>query len=201
MINLHLNYLHSSNSTVRQHLLYVERSISSGSSPTFTSNRSWTSFRIFASFSSETNVIARPLVPNRPALATWHKRKKSKVNNIHCNYHNYFKALQTPMYFNVEQEYGSLCLHDTTIQRVHSKRQHSYDWHMQKIIDYLPCEGRCQNPQACHNWRQYSLSLCPFHGQTGWWQQASSLRNLWTVCSVTTCQRHNINFKNDNTSK
>ena len=64
------------NSTVRRHLLYVERSISSGSSPTFTSKRSWTSFRIFASFSSETNVIARPLVPNRPALATWHQRKK-----------------------------------------------------------------------------------------------------------------------------
>lgn len=55
------------------YLLYVERSISSGSSPTFTSKRSCTSFSILASFSSETKVMARPFVPKRPALATWCK--------------------------------------------------------------------------------------------------------------------------------
>lgn len=63
-------------------------SISSGSSLILTSKRSCTSLRILASFSSDTNVMAKPLVPNRPALATWkethhrmgrsHKRKTHK---------------------------------------------------------------------------------------------------------------------------
>ena len=63
-------------------------SISSGSSLILTSKRSCTSLRILASFSSDTNVMAKPLVPNRPALATWketcdrtsrpHRRKTHK---------------------------------------------------------------------------------------------------------------------------
>ena len=46
-------------------------SISSGSSATLTSKRSCTSFRVLASVSSDTKVTARPLVPKRPARATW----------------------------------------------------------------------------------------------------------------------------------
>lgn len=38
-----------------------------------TSNLSCTSFKTLASFSSETNVIAKPLVPKRPARATFNK--------------------------------------------------------------------------------------------------------------------------------
>ena len=53
-----------------KYLLYDVRSISSGSSVMFTSNLSWTSFRTRASASSDTNVIARPFVPKRPARAT-----------------------------------------------------------------------------------------------------------------------------------
>jgi len=50
--------------------MYVDRSISSGSSVMSTSNLSCTSFNVFASVSSETKVMAKPLVPNLPALAT-----------------------------------------------------------------------------------------------------------------------------------
>lgn len=52
-------------------------SISSGSSLMLTSKRSCTSLRILASFSSDTNVIAKPLVPKRPALATWKEKGKT----------------------------------------------------------------------------------------------------------------------------
>ena len=55
----------------KDHLLYEVTSISSGSSVMFTSNLSWTEFNTFASFSSLTNVIAKPLVPNLPARATY----------------------------------------------------------------------------------------------------------------------------------
>ena len=55
-------------------LQYEDISISSGSSPMFTSKRSWTSFKTLASVSSETNVIARPFVPNLPARATFQKQ-------------------------------------------------------------------------------------------------------------------------------
>ena len=45
-----------------------------------TSKRSWTSLRTLASVSSETKVMARPLVPNRPARATWILGEKKKAN-------------------------------------------------------------------------------------------------------------------------
>lgn len=57
-------------------------SISSGSSLILTSKRSCTSLRILASFSSDTNVIAKPLVPNRPALATW-KETRDRTGRPH----------------------------------------------------------------------------------------------------------------------
>merc|ERR1719472_65061 len=56
--------------TIYRPSMYEERSISSGSSVMSTSNLSCTSFRVFASDSSLTKVMARPLVPNLPALAT-----------------------------------------------------------------------------------------------------------------------------------
>lgn len=67
---------------------------------------------------------------------------------------------------------------------------------------YKPCEGRCQSPLACRNWKQCWLFRCPFHGQINWWQPASSLRNLWTVCSVTVCQRtkNKVNKRQGNDS-
>ena len=55
------------------YLQYDVMSISCGSSPMFTSNLSWTSFKTLASVSSDTKVIARPFVPNLPARATWRK--------------------------------------------------------------------------------------------------------------------------------
>lgn len=55
----------------KEDLLYEEMSISSGSSPMFTSKRSWTSLSVRASPSSDTNVMARPFVPNLPARATY----------------------------------------------------------------------------------------------------------------------------------
>ena len=42
--------------------MYVERSIWSGSSVMSTSNRSWTSFKILASVSSDTKVMAKPKI-------------------------------------------------------------------------------------------------------------------------------------------
>lgn len=77
-------------------------SISSGSSATLTSKRSCTSFSVLASVSSDTNVTARPLVPKRPARATWggeqnrwysapviKKKKKKRENSqfILCDTH------------------------------------------------------------------------------------------------------------------
>ena len=53
------------------HLLYEVTSISSGNSVMFTSNLSCTEFNTLASFSSDTNVMASPLVPNLPARATY----------------------------------------------------------------------------------------------------------------------------------
>nr|AAX26048.1 unknown [Schistosoma japonicum] len=44
--------------------------MTSGSSLILTSKRFCTSLRTFASCSSDMNVIANPLVPNRPARAT-----------------------------------------------------------------------------------------------------------------------------------
>ena len=61
------------------YLQYEVMSISCGNSPMFTSNLSWTSFKTLASVSSETNVIARPLVPNLPARATW------RINHKLCD--------------------------------------------------------------------------------------------------------------------
>uniref|UniRef100_A0A1A9X0Q0 Uncharacterized protein n=1 Tax=Glossina brevipalpis TaxID=37001 RepID=A0A1A9X0Q0_9MUSC len=60
----------------KQESQFQDKSISSGNSVMFTSNLSWTSFRILASASSETKVIAKPLVPNRPARATRCKTHK-----------------------------------------------------------------------------------------------------------------------------
>ena len=60
----------------QKHLLYDAISISSGNSVMFTSKRSCTSFRTFASFSSDTNVMARPLVPKRPARATCRQNRQ-----------------------------------------------------------------------------------------------------------------------------
>lgn len=57
----------------KEDLVYEEMSISSGSSPMFTSKRSWTSLSVRASPSSDTNVMARPFVPNLPARATYTK--------------------------------------------------------------------------------------------------------------------------------
>lgn len=66
-----------------RHLLYVDMSISSGSSATLTSNRSWTSLRILASFSSDTKVMARPLVPKRPARATCRQTGSGSGHRYH----------------------------------------------------------------------------------------------------------------------
>ena len=57
--------------SLQGHLLYEVTSISSGNSVIFTSNLSCTEFNTLASFSSDTNVMASPLVPNLPARATY----------------------------------------------------------------------------------------------------------------------------------
>ena len=51
----------------RRNSLYVLESIVSGRSGIATSNRAWMESRTFWSSSVETKVMARPLVPNRPA--------------------------------------------------------------------------------------------------------------------------------------
>jgi hypothetical protein len=56
----------------------VPTSISSGSSVMVTSKRSCTLFNVWASSASETKVIAKPLVPKRPARATWKSHELSQ---------------------------------------------------------------------------------------------------------------------------
>ena len=53
------------------HLLYVETSISSGSTGTSTSKRFWTWFKMSLSPSVAMKLTLRPFVPNRPARPTW----------------------------------------------------------------------------------------------------------------------------------
>jgi hypothetical protein len=55
-----INMTEKNKASIPMNLLYDDRSISSGNSEIFTSKRSCTSFRILASPSSLTSVIARP---------------------------------------------------------------------------------------------------------------------------------------------
>jgi len=52
---------------IKEHVLYVDGSICSGSSVTLTSKRDWIDSSTSWSASEEINVIERPLVPKRPA--------------------------------------------------------------------------------------------------------------------------------------
>ena len=73
----------------------------------FTSNRSWTSFRTRASDSSETNVIARPLVPKRPARATCqsHPHQHSTFHVASLSTYNVFLILFYVRF------YHRMCIH------------------------------------------------------------------------------------------
>lgn len=74
---------HDSNGILKPYatFMYVLGSTLSGRGLMSTSNLSWTWFKTAESCSEATNVMARPLVPKRPARPTW---KHMVIHISHC---------------------------------------------------------------------------------------------------------------------